>query len=325
MIYYFINGGARMSQEQVEILKMVADRVITAEEGERLLRALEEGEAKRRDHSSEQRHRHGRGFRPLAGAKLGDLLSDLGGVVQDAVEEALGEVGGDFDGDDERYEEVALTAGRLALPERTLLLVRHRPFHGLAHGLGAGDGDVELVGTDGDTLVVSASEQTGLRVLRGKGRVALSFARGPVKLEVPASVDGLKVLTTTGSIRAERLGCAAELRTMGGNIACAQVSQSLKARSMGGGLRFELLPAMKGELRAATMGGDIEARLLEGIAAEVRCTAVGEIDIDPALGSSRRGADFPFGKAVFEIGGAAGAKSASVRLKSLGGKIRVSR
>jgi hypothetical protein len=53
-----------MPQEQLEILKMVAEKVITPEEGERLLRALNEGPGD----GAERCGRHGRRHRGWARA-----------------------------------------------------------------------------------------------------------------------------------------------------------------------------------------------------------------------------------------------------------------
>jgi hypothetical protein len=304
-----------MSQEQVEILKMVADKVISVEEGERLLRALEESHRQQGGGWHHHHGRHGHGWF----ARVGEVFGDVGAMVQDAVEEAIGEGGSDFEPDDERFAEVDLGGSRLAVPSGTTLLVRHRP---LAE-LGARRGDVELRGVAGDSCAVAGPEKAGVRVFRADGRLAVAFARGPVRIEVPETVSSLKVATAGGDIAAVALGCPVELKTMGGNIALEGVTREVKAKTVGGNLRVALAPGLTGESRVVTMGGNIDLLVPEGVKVMVRAATIGEIKVDPALGAVRRGTDFVIGKAILDIGGAG--DEPSVRLKSLGGTIRVSR
>ncbi len=84
-----------MKEERIEILKMVADKKITVEEGERLLRALEKGEAEERESRCERFGPKHRGPYGRGDWSLGDSFEGFGFKAQEFFENAFGSLFGD--------------------------------------------------------------------------------------------------------------------------------------------------------------------------------------------------------------------------------------
>ena len=76
-----------MNTERIEILEMVADKVITVEEAERLLQALDEGQ--RRLSAALSGGRVGRLHHGKVVESIGEILAGITPTVRNAVEEAL--------------------------------------------------------------------------------------------------------------------------------------------------------------------------------------------------------------------------------------------
>ena len=107
-----------MSDARLEILKMVADKKITPEEAERLIRALDDGEGSRRGFEGAAR----RGFFGFA-----DMIGGFGEMVHDAIEEAASSFG--FAIDRRGLSEVSLKDGVFHLPEGLPLEVEQTSGH----------------------------------------------------------------------------------------------------------------------------------------------------------------------------------------------------
>ncbi|MGC4118976.1 MAG: hypothetical protein QM765_31290 [Myxococcales bacterium] len=310
-----------MPQEQLEILKMVAEKVITPEEGERLLRALNEGSSESEGGPGPfgRGRRRGKGL----GDSIADMVNEFGSMMQETFDQTLGDGLDMLETDDPDLPEAPLESGGIALPQGTALAVKHRPRMA---SLGHKRCDITLEGVSGDRLQTQGPKEAEPRVYFKGERAAVAFGRGPIQVSVPSTVTALRAFSAGGEIRARSLGCPAELKTMGGEIHLEKVVHPVKAKTMGGGVQLEILPGLTGESKVVTLGGDVELRVAEGLAVMVQAVTMGgDIDADPALGASRREGG-PLRKAVYVIG--AGAKQETdslptVRLKTTGGNIRL--
>lgn len=105
-----------MSDAQREVLKMLADKVITVDEAERLLRALNEGDKRK----EEAKSRAG-GFPSFSSAfeTLGETLADIGPMVKNVVEDVMTGLFGDEPGDlgEEELENVEPIEGKYRIAE----------------------------------------------------------------------------------------------------------------------------------------------------------------------------------------------------------------
>src|SRR5262245_11248072 len=142
-----------MSQERIEILKMVSDKVITVEDAERLLRALDDGERKR----GEIRRPVGVAARAIDG--VSEAISTIGQVVHSTVEDAMEgvEVGLDaIEYDDESGTEVG--DSDFEIPAGGRLVVRRSARPGPM-----GSVELTLVPADGDRCSIEAGEAAEVR------------------------------------------------------------------------------------------------------------------------------------------------------------------
>ncbi len=91
------------SDAQRDILKMLSENVISVEEAERLLKALNEGDHRAEEpHSNRRKHHHHQGIgMGMSGMfeSIGDALSDIGPMVKNTVEDVMTGVFGDDLGD----------------------------------------------------------------------------------------------------------------------------------------------------------------------------------------------------------------------------------
>lgn len=307
-----------MSEERLEILRMVAAKAISVDDAERLLRALDDGEQKR------HQDRCGRGGH--LGAKLeglGEALGGIGTMVHGAVQDALAGIGVEIGEDEEgSLAEAALEEGRFTIPEGTKLEIRQRRSVGESKG-----GELELSAVEGDVCTVGGPDVARLRVLVGSGRAVIRWQGGPLKVAVPATVTELKALVMGGAIRAAGIDRPMALKTMGGDLDLADLSQPFEVRTMGGRIHLTLAAGLAGESRATTMGGDILVAAPAGLPAEVKAmTMAGKIEVEPGLGRVRTDKDIVRQRATVVLGEAEGeAERAQIGLKTMGGSIRIQR
>jgi hypothetical protein len=296
-----------MGDERTEVLKMVAEKKITVEEAERLLRALDEGD-RRREQSPGKSEPRGFG---LFG--LGESFREMGEVIRNTVEEAVTGLGLDLDLGRDGLEEVPVQDGRFEVPAGTELTIRQR-FNG----------SLELAPSATGACVVDGPIAS---VSRGPGKMVLRLSkseRGSISVQVPSTVSALKVGVTSGEIRATSLPCAAELKTMGGELNLIKLRQKFDAHTMGGRIFLDLYPELSADSSVSTMGGKVEVAVPGGLRARIRAdTLGGRVKVDPGLGevTSRNG----FGEqgAVVDLGGPGASPRPEIRVSTLGGGVRV--
>jgi hypothetical protein len=296
-----------MGDEHLEVLRMVAEKKISVEEAERLLRAIDDGERARKGEGAERSDAPG-SFR------IAEILKEVGSMVQGVVEEAASGIGAAF-GEEcpAGHQEVVLEDGRFTVPASTQLVVRQRRWHG--------KGDIELVPGEGETCTISGGGEK-VRVFRGPDRIEVILGGGAAKLAVPPTVSGLKAVLMGGAIRTEGLACQLDLKTMGGDMKLGGIRNRFDVKTMGGGLRLDLDPGLTGESRAVTMGGDIQVQVPRELRATFRAVTMGgDFDVDPELGSPVFERKRAYTKAVLEMGEAGNGQRANLKVKTMGGRI----
>lgn len=296
-----------MSEERLQILKMLADKTISVEEAERLLRAVETGDARKAGAKAPPRTG---GFAFGGLDQIGAALDAVGEVIEDSVNDALEGIG--WEGGAADAADVTLQDGGFAVPVGTRLVLRHRK--GGAAGL-------ELVGADGDRCTVNADQVTGLRVRRrGSNRILVLWDSGSLRAQVPSTAAGLKARLLGGAIKAEALPCPAQLKTMGGDVELRGLRHPFDAKTMGGAVLASIERAFAGRGRAVTMGGDIRARVPAGLALTAQ-TMGGAVEIDAALGEAVR--HTAGGGWRVDVGAPGPTATAVIELKTMGGNVRV--
>ncbi len=301
-----------MKPETKEILQMVADGVINVEEAERLLDAVSEGERKSRQ----------KGARPGGPGDSFESVRDALAQIGPAVGEAVREVTGIFR-DPERDAEFEEGAAPVP-PEGTqcTLAPGSRLEIRSERRVGRG-GDVELVGTEGETLEVLPGPGSHARLLEKDGRVKIRWRGGWLKVKVPRSVAGLDTKTLGGNVTMSGIDAAAQIKTLGGNLVLSGLSLDCRAKTMGGDVTASLKEDCRGRFQFTTMGGDVDvASPLEGpsLAIEAR-TMAGRVQIDPGFRGSVRRRSSAGGPTSVQVG--EDQPQVTLRLKTMGGNITV--
>jgi hypothetical protein len=297
-----------MGQERMEILRMVAEKKISVEDAERLLRAIEDGDRSRQESGAAKAGQ--RGFR------FGELLGDVGSMVQGVVEEAASGIGAVLGDEEPGGEDVPAVGGRFEVASGARLVIRQRRWKGR--------GDLELAGVAGSACELVGAVG-GVRTFGEQKKLVVTPGEGALRVAVPASVAELKAVTMGGKLRAEGLGCPVELKSMGGDVSLSGARLPFEVKSMGGAVQIEVALGLTGESRAETMGGDLRIDLPAGINLRIEAsTWGGAIEVDPEIGVGQK-RDRWSGKAVLELAAHDPATAATLRLKSTGGRIELRR
>lgn len=308
-----------MSDERKEILRMLAEKVISVDETERLLRALDDGDRKRREKESRPGNFPRDSLR-VSLDSLGDALSEVGPSVKGVVEEAVSSLAGlriDEEEDDEE-ESVEITEKSFPLAEGTRLIIRNTPRPR------TGNANLSIEAVEGDMCEIITDDARNVRVRRGKSRTTIRWTTGSLRVKVPATVAKLNGSTMGGDIGVQGLACETVIKTMGGDLSLQGVSGEFAAKTMGGSVSIRLDPAWHGDSKAVTMGGAVSLSAPQGVNANVRATTMGgRVDVEDGLGRVIRGSSFINQKIELTLG--EGEPTSTLMVKTMGGDISIKR
>lgn len=290
------------SEERLEILRMLRDQKLTADEAERLLRALEEGNAAAQEprwddgadappdddtgqHHHNHHHRghhahHQRGgpwrdrggfWRGLAGvATLQEGWRDFAQWIQFGVQSSMWTQLGEPTPNLETLESIPVVDNTFELEPGVPLLVIHR-----------GGGHVKLEAAPELPTVV---EGEILRVGKDGERAVLLLGSDHPVLRVGRGVHSVKVLSAGSDMSARDVGCAITLKTLGGDIVLEGCRDPFTVHTMGGDVDVHLSNSHGGKGRVDTAGGDVVITLDRGFAGTVLAHSTGgSVKVDRAL------------------------------------------
>jgi DUF4097 and DUF4098 domain-containing protein YvlB len=313
-----------MSEEQKDILQMVADGKITADDGAKLLEALSKGDRKRKEMESPARRVRAKKRIFHERMKEGNFegvegLRDIGrmvrGMIHDSIpgpdEEEYVEV------DDELLDNAEPLEGPVELAEGTELVLKRRAKRN-SHG------DLLLNGVEGSTLEIVSDEPSGLRMYQDENTVFLRWDKGDLSLNVPAAVVSVRASIMGGDIELKDVTAKSDIRTKGGDISIYDASRAFRAKTMGGDILITLKDGWNEDSKVATMGGNISINITEKTRADISArTLGGEIRIDDDItGVSESG---NAGSARVNIDLTDGEDSPELRAKTMGGNISITR
>jgi len=264
-----------MKEERLEILKMVADKVISVEEGERLLRALDEGHDQGRAGGP---GRHGPRHKRPGDWDLGERLGEMGFKMQEFLDNAFGSMFGDeywFDGYETvggRVEDIVLDA------EATLVISNPKSAYR------SGSGDIRITPSPDERLRLSTGERGKFEILR-KDKKTLILCQDDIFVQVPRQLARLKLVLAKGRTRIDGLPTLLEVRSMKGDVSVAGASRPVIIRSLDGPVRLELDESYSGASEVSALQGDIELAVGPAYSGRVEArTAHGQIRFQaPAL------------------------------------------
>lgn len=305
-----------MSQERMEVLRMVAEKLITVEEAERLLRAVDEGDRKREERAGRKPRGESVGS---AFEEIGEILGSIGAAVPDAMRQALKGVVIDVGVAEGDLKDVPIVEGGLTIPAGTRLEIRERTHPSATRG-----GHLKLVAADDDErCTVSVDPEAELRAMSGEGRTRLVFGGGSLEVRVPRKVAEVHARRVGGDIETFAVACPVRIKTMGGDLWLKGVTHPFEAKTMGGAIEIAMADGLTGEGRAVTMGGDMIVDVPAETAVRIDATTMaGSIKAEPGLEVERKArTTFPE-RAVIRSGPE---PRATVNLKTMGGSITVRR
>jgi DUF4097 and DUF4098 domain-containing protein YvlB len=236
-----------MKEERLEILRMVADKKITVEEGERLLRALEKGDKEDKDSRADwcgPKHRGSRDWH------LGERFEEMGFKMQEFFDHAFGSVFGDeywFEG----YEKMTVPVEEIQVDEETSLVVAS-PRSAYRHG----SADVKILPSDDSSLHVETTGKERCEILRKDNKIVF-LCQDDARIRVPEVIARVKMLLAKGNADIEDAKMALEIKALKGHVLVRNARRPVNIRVMKGNVELHLADAYTGKSEIAAMNGDI--------------------------------------------------------------------
>lgn len=308
-----------MNEERKEILRMLAEKIITVDDAEKLLKALDEGERRRAEADRSRPRTFHHFIRPDAFTGVGQALAGIGPMVHEAVHEAMEGVQNVIvvKEDEEGAQELTTAGMSFEIEAGSGLLVRNKGFR-RSRG-----GNVIVRGIEGPVCRYGGTGAGGVKVYRMGDRYILSWPEDDLEVDVPATVSNLTVLTKGGDMTIENLGCRLDAKTMGGDIEASGLKTDFSVTTMGGDIRIEVPEGWQGRGAGSSMGGDIEVAIPKSVPARISASTMGgSIEIPDSLGKVVHTKSSPGVKAEAVVGPEKEPAS-EIRLKSMGGDIEL--
>lgn len=312
-----------MSEEQREILQMISDGKISADDGAKLLEALKVGEQKRREKESparrvkekKRRMHEMKGVIPLSGLAG---MREMGRMMRGIMRESVSGNDGDFaEIDEEMCEDAGFLEGPIEMVSGTELVLKRRTKLHRDRG-----GDLNLIGVEGSTLEAVGEDAPVINVYRENGTVYLKWDTGDLTLNVPETVDNVTASIMGGNINLSAVSAAAEIKTKGGNINLSDASRAFTAKTMGGDIMIRLIDNWNEDSEAATMGGNINLILRESTRSEISAkTMGGEITVGEGISGVNESGHHGASRVNIDLSD--GQDAPDLSLKTMGGDISV--
>ncbi|MBD3371055.1 hypothetical protein GF402_11940 [Candidatus Fermentibacteria bacterium] len=308
-----------MDEERRKILEMIADGKVTADEGARLLSALETGRSRERKEA--KRFTKSRRRRKIVDMEaLGTALSDIGPTVREAIENAFSGFRSTdidpFDDTDLDFEimvdEGLDSADPIEVAEGAVIDFRTAGRKG---------GNLELEGYDGDKLEVSGNH-SGLRIGGSSEHLGVSWTGGNLKAMVPDHAETIRIRVSGGGAVLRRIRSDVFSKNMGGNLDIEDLEGTFQSKLMGGNLSVVLAEGSIGESEAKIMGGRVTLSVPESLPVEIdAATLGGKIVIDESLGKADTKGSGSMARATVLTGD--DEARAKIQLKVVGGNVEV--
>lgn len=294
-----------MREEVLEILKMVRDGIITVEEAERLLKALEEKDKK--SYSKEPFH--------FTHSFFGQFLNNLASSISSFIKTTMEDIFGETFTEEEKMQEFKISESKFNLPdvESLKIVVKKR-------------GNVKLTSSSDEYFHLKSPSASMCKIFSIGKKYLFTCVNQDLEMEIPDHLKFLMVLTYGGNINVENIKSICQLKTMGGNIALLNPSREFAIKTMGGSINIKIPEPILNSSKAITMGGNINVFLSPELKLNVNAkTMGGSIEIDPELPLSLKRVKRGFGPQSinFEINGKIG--YFSLILKTMGGDIFINK
>ncbi len=301
-----------MKEERLEILRMVANKKITVEEGERLLRALEKGEKEDKENRAE---RFGPGHRGPRDWHLGERFEEMGFKMQEFFDHAFGSVFGDeywFEG----YEKVTVPVEELKVEKETWLVVAS-PRSAYRRG----SAGVKILPSDDSHLHVETSRKERCEILRKDDKIVF-LCQDDAAIRVPEEIARIKMLLARGDVEIQDAKMALEIKALKGDVSVRNARQPVNIRVMHGDVELDIADAYAGKSEIAAMHGDIKVTAGPEFSGKVEArVGRGDIRLEAKGVKSATSKNAFFRMESIQLG--EGAVDNRLNLKSMNGNISV--
>jgi DUF4097 and DUF4098 domain-containing protein YvlB len=310
------------SDAQRDILKMLADNVISVEDAERLLKALNEGEQRKEEPRSSRHRKHHHGVSAGVGTvfeSIGEALSDIGPVIKNTVEDVMTGVFGDDLGDldDEDFVDVEPVEEQYEISEDTRMVIVSDWKWGPKRG------DLRIQGVPGSACRIENEEAQHIRIRRSAAHFVIQWSGGPLKVEVPETVTKVRVRSKGGDIHVAGIQCAMSIKTLGGDLDLKDLLKDFKAKTMGGDIALVMASGWQGVGKVHTMGGDIKLRVPDGVSFDADASTMGgTVSTEKDMRQVESKQSFP-GKNSAKIHVGGDDATSTLSLKTMGGDIKL--
>lgn len=296
-----------MSEERMEILRMLSDGIIDVDGAERLLKALEEG-ARRRP-GDRPPSRPSRGMMESIMDTVHEALSGIG----PAIREVVCEVGGAGDPDDYGVDpsygpEVGIPEGSFEVPAGARLAVRsvgRKPA-----------GSISIRG--GGESAAKVAPGADFKVFGEGDSFHVLHRGGDLVMTVPQTLERLSVRSRSGPVSVENVAAEVDLKSLGGDVSLSRPGGSVNVKAMGGGVSIILGGEPGGDCVVASFGGNVSIEAPEGGMPPA-------IDLSTIGGAISGELPVPVSRRHGRDSAVSGAGSPLLKVRTHGGNIRFTR
>ncbi len=312
-----------MSDEQKEILNMLAEKIINPDEAERLLNALNKKQKlhhrhRGRGHSFSKRAMH------EAASSVNETFSNIGPMLKEMADDITSSFRSEdfvsFSQHEADYDQIECENSEFTIEPGTTLEIVNGPAHNKTM-----NSNLTIVATDGSNCRFTADNPGGVRVLKSPTGPLIRWQTGSITVHVPTGYSGVNASTRGGDIEVENLDCWLNAKTMGGDIELTRMKNGYNAKTMGGNINLIIDANWEINSQVKTMGGDITISVpKETEAAEIRAvTMAGDIDIENCLDNVEKSSHGVNKKVRIRIGETP--DKVHLNAKTMGGDIYVKR
>lgn len=266
-----------MKEERIEILKMLQDGVITVDDAEKLLSALNSGEEKSRSEAQYKRNRDhsfdGNFFGGTFFKELDKGLSGLGKMFE-----------GKFDNfrdihpyksNDNTYrdfESVYTENGRIIIEQGDILEIRQQIKPGRS-----GSCDIELNQSNGKDILVDGDEDNSYEVKR-KDDTIVVICYDDCRISIPEGLRETSVKLINGDMEIRDINCPFRAETLNGDISIKDCMKVNYVKSLSGDIECKISDFFEGICDISTLSGDVVLSLPDCYSGMINAKAMsGEI------------------------------------------------
>lgn len=324
-----------MKDERLEILKMLQEGVISVEEAEKLLSAMNDGEQKNRE--KEQRgpragkaygpgfghsHGHGPGGNRRRGFNenyfCGEFFTDFDKGFAN-FGKAMGDIFGGLSdrGRFRDFETVSHMGNNIIPREGDRLEISQQ-----SKGFFKGGCDISLVPSGDEALYLDPRSENSYEILR-KGNVLAILCSDDCEISIPAGLEEVSVHLFNGGMEALNLDMPINLETFNGDIDVRNCARPGQLKTVSGDIETSLKKDCKGKMEINTVSGDIRLFLDRTFSGTVESRTIsGDINclVKENVTSRRDSGDFQ-SSVIYTING--GDEDNKVRCKTVSGNVEI--